>query len=182
MTQGLTVTKHGGARNAPRSNTPETIQGIIREMRCTFAAGGMVELYVDHDIFTALGDGVLWKELADCIKWHRENVDLLADIHWVGGNPWDGERGHVYGWAAWNPRKAKLTLRNPTESEQVFTTTLREAMEIPAFVSGSITLTDAFGGQHQYAGVTGATLNIDTPITFTMPAFDVVVLDGAPVK
>jgi len=180
MTHGVTVTKHGGARSAPRDNSPATVQGIIREIRSTFAAGAMVELYVDHDLMTSIGDGVLWKELADCIKWHRAHSDLLADIHWVGGNPWDGEKASIYGWAAWNPRKSMLTLRNPSASAEAFTTTLREALDIPSYVKGSIKLQDAFGGQHTYAGITGETVDIDKPITFNMPPFDVVVLDGVP--
>lgn len=180
MSHGLTVTRHGGPRSAPRSNTPETVRGIVREMRCSFVSGGMVELYVDHELMTGIGDGVLWKELADCIRWHRANSDLLADIHWVGGNPWDGEQANVYGWAAWNPRKSMLALRNPAASVQEFTTTLRAALDVPPHVTGAIHLTDAFGGQHAYEGITGESVDIDQTITFRMPAFDVVVLDGRP--
>jgi len=39
---------------------------------------------------------------------------MLPDAHWVGGNPWDGSKANVYGWAAWNGEKATLALRNPS--------------------------------------------------------------------
>ena len=180
MTHGLIVTKYGPPAAAPREDTEETAKGIIREMRCAFGCGsGLIELYVDNDLMSTIGeDGELWAELADCIKWHRNNEDVLADIHWVGGNPWDGEKAEVYGWASWNGKKATLTLRNPNSTEQTFTTTLRKALDIPSYVSGSVKLTDAFKNQTQYAGITGESINIDKEITFTMPAFDVVVLDG----
>ena len=123
--------------------------GIVREMRCAFACGsGMVELYNDYKLMDEIKDnqgnaGALWKDLAECIKWQQEQADVLPDAHWVGGNPWDGKKANVYGWAAWNGKKSVLTLRNPSTSAQTFTTTLREALDIPAYVRGKITLTHA---------------------------------------
>ena len=110
--------------------------GIVREMRCAFACGsGMVELYNDYKLMDEIKDnqgnaGALWKDLAECIKWQQEQADVLPDAHWVGGNPWDGKKANVYGWAAWNGKKSVLTLRNPSTSAQTFTTTLREALDI----------------------------------------------------
>ena len=72
--------------------------GIVREMRCAFACGsGMVELYNDYKLMDEIKDnqgnaGALWKDLAECIKWQQEQADVLPDAHWVGGNPWDGNR------------------------------------------------------------------------------------------
>ena len=80
--------------------------GIVREMRCAFACGsGMVELYNDYKLMDEIKDnqgnaGALWKDLAECIKWQQEQADVLPDAHWVGGNPWDGKKANVYGWAA----------------------------------------------------------------------------------
>lgn len=118
--------------------------GIVREMRCAFACGsGMVELYNDYKLMDEIKDnqgnaGALWKDLAECIKWQQEQADVLPDTHWVGGNPWDGKKANVYGWAAWNGKKSVLTLRNPSASAQTFTTTLREALDIPAYVRGKL--------------------------------------------
>ena len=78
-------------------------------------------------------NGKLWDELAACIKWARRNEDVLADIHWVGGNPWDHSAGDgdIYGWAAWNPAKCTLTLRHSSDSEKTLTATLREILDVP---------------------------------------------------
>ena len=180
MTHGLMVTKYGPPNVMPRNDSDETAKGIIREMHCAFGCGsGLIELYVDNDLMTTIGeDGELWEALAECIEWHRDNEDVLADVHWVGGNPWDGEKASVYGWASWNGEKATLTLRNPNSTEQTFTTTLRQALDIPNYVTGKIKLTDAFKNQTQYSGITNESIDIDQTITFTMPPFDVVVLDG----
>lgn len=180
MTHGLIVSKYGPPASAPHDDSEETAKGIIREMRCAFGCGsGLIELYVDNDIMSTVGeDGELWAELAECIKWQRNNQDVLADIHWVGENPWDGEKAEVYGWASWNEDKATLTLRNPNSTEQTFTTTLRQALDIPNYVTGEIKFTDAFKNQTQYSGITNESIDIDQTITFTMPPFDVVVLDG----
>ena len=181
MTHGLIVTKYGPPAAMPRNDSDATAKGIIREMHCAFGCGsGLIELYVDNDLMSTIGnDGELWKELADCIKWHRENEDVLADVHWVGGNPWDGSKANVYGWASWNGKKSTLTLRNPNSTSKSFSTTLRQALDIPAYVTGNITLTDAFNNQTQYSGITGQSIDIDQTITFNMPAFDVVVLNGS---
>mgnify|MGYP003446345935 FL=1 len=120
----------------------------------------------------------LWRELAECIKWHRNNADVLDDTHWVGGNPWDGSKANIYGWASWNGEEAVLTLRNPSATEQSFTTTLRQALDIPDYITGSVILSDAFEGQTQYIGISNSKIDIDENITFDMPAFDVVVLNG----
>jgi hypothetical protein len=179
MTHGLIVTKNGPPAAMPRDNSTATVKGIVKEMRCAFACGsGMVELYLDNDLMNSIGNKALWQELASCINWHRENKDVLADLHWVGGNPWDGTNANVYGWASWNPAKSTLTLRNPSATAKVFTTTLREALDIPAYVSGKILLTDAFTGQTQLAGISNSIIDIDATISFNLPAFDVIVFDG----
>ena len=184
MTHGLIVSGYGNAGgNPPRAMEDDTLantaEEITKEMRCAFACGsGMVELYLDHNLMTEKSDGKLWRELARCIQWHRSNADVLDDTHWVGGNPWDGTNANIYGWASWNGKKAILTLRNPSADTQSFTTTLRKALDIPYYIKGNIHFSDAFDGQMPYAGITNADIDIDAPITFEMPAFDVVVLNG----
>ena len=144
--------------------------GIVREMRCAFACGsGMVELYNDYKLMDEIKDnqgnaGALWKDLAECIKWQQEQADVLPDAHWVGGNPWDGKKANVYGWAAWNGKKSVLTLRNPSTSAQTFTTTLREALDIPAYVRGKITLTHAFSQAELDGMPINKAIDIDTPL------------------
>ena len=158
--------------------------GIVREMRCAFACGsGMVELYNDYKLMDEIKDnqgnaGALWKDLAECIKWQQEQADVLPDAHWVGGNPWDGKKANVYGWAAWNGKKSVLTLRNPSASAQTFTTTLREALDIPAYVRGKITLTHAFNQAELDGMPINKAIDIDTPLTLNLPGSSVFIYNG----
>ena len=158
--------------------------GIVREMRCAFACGsGMVELYNDYKLMDEIKDnqgnaGALWKDLAECIKWQQEQADVLPDAHWVGGNPWDGKKANVYGWAAWNGKKSVLTLRNPSASAQTFTTTLREALDIPAYVRGKITLTHAFNQAELDGMPINKAIDIDTPLVLNLPDSSVFIYNG----
>lgn len=158
--------------------------GIVREMRCAFACGsGMVELYNDYKLMDEIKDnqgnaGALWKDLAECIKWQQEQADVLPDAHWVGGNPWDGKKANVYGWAAWNGKKSVLTLRNPSTSAQTFTTTLREALDIPAYVRGKITLTHAFNQAELDGMPINKAIDIDTPLLLNLPGSSVFIYNG----
>ena len=158
--------------------------GIVREMRCAFACGsGMVELYNDYKLMDEIKDnqgnaGALWKDLAECIKWQQEQADVLPDAHWVGGNPWDGKKANVYGWAAWNGKKSVLTLRNPSTSAQTFTITLREALDIPAYVRGKITLTHAFNQAELDGMPINKAIDIDTPLVLNLPGSSVFIYNG----
>ena len=173
MTHGFILSKWGNV------SKDMDYAGIVRELRCAFACGsGMVELYNDYELTNNINGGALWGEIADCIKWQRKNRDVLPDAHWVGGNPWDGSKANVYGWASWNGIKATLALRNPAASAQTFTTTLRAALDIPAYVSGSIILSDAFA-QDALEGLTlDQAIDIDAVLTLRLAASSVYVYDG----
>jgi hypothetical protein len=69
-----------------------------------------------------------WDELAAAIHWARENEDILADVHWVGGNP---AKKEVYGYAAWNNGKAVLTLRNPSREKKTFVADVSKVFDLP---------------------------------------------------
>lgn len=174
MTHGVILTEYGDV-----SKTMD-YDGIVRELRCAFACGsGMVELYCDSKLLNNINGGALWGDIAECIKWQQRNADVLPDIHWVGGNPWDGSRANVYGWASWNGDKATLTLRNPAASAQTYTFTLREALDIPVYVSDRIRLSKAFSSQVELSGLTeNRNLGLDDQITVTLPASSVFVFDG----
>ena len=168
------------------ASTSRDWNAVVRELRCAFACGsGMVELYNDYALTNNLVNpatgkaGELWKEIADCMKWQRKNADVLPDVHWVGGNPWTGSKSEVYGWAAWNAKNAVLTLRNGANNAQEYSFTLREALDIPAYVNTTITFTKAFADQLALEGLTeGLAINIDTPLTVTLPGSSVYVFDG----
>ena len=179
MTHGLIVTRHG-----PPGCMPKEPENVKKELRCAVACGtSLQELYLDRDLMNAHG-GVLWDELAKGIKWIRRNADVLDDVHWVGGNPWDKEsrEGSVYGWAAWNKDKATLALRNSSDREKSLTATLRSILDIPANVRGGITFKDSFDDQRPLDGFTGKTVDIDKELTFTLKPFEVFVYEGGKVK
>ena len=111
MTHGFILSSHG------QVSKNMDYDGIVRELRCAFACGsGMVELYNDYALTNSIRGGRLWGDLAEAIRWQKNNADVLPDAHWVGGNPWTGSRAEVYGWASWNGQKATLALRNPSAS------------------------------------------------------------------
>ena len=97
----------------------------------------------------------------------------------MGGNPWDGSRAAVYGWASWNGPKATLALRNGGTTAQLYLTTLREMLNIPANVSGSILFKKAFADQKALNGLSeSAPIDIDRVLTLRLPASSVFVFDG----
>ena len=174
MTHGFILSDFG---NVSKSRDYD---GIVRELRCAFACGsGMVELYNDYALMNRINGGRLWGDLAECLQWQKNNADVLPDAHWVGGNPWTGSKAEVYGWASWNGPKATLALRNPATTPQVFKTTLRKALEVPAHVTDTYIFTKAFGNQSTLEGFQeGQAINLDTELTLTLPASSVFVFDG----
>lgn len=186
MTHGFILSKYG----KPYTPSNYDYDGALRELRCAFGCGsGMVELYADYALMDEIKDasgkaGALWKDLSDCMDWQNRNVDVLPDIHWVGGNPWDGSKVNVYGWAAWNGKKTTLTLRNPDVQERTLTTTLRKVFDIPEAFKTTITLNSSFDDQK--IGVDGGLkginvgepIDIDQEITFQLPASSVFVFEG----
>ena len=175
MTHGFMLSKYGG--NVAKMS--KNYNDIVREMRCAFACGsGMVEVYADFSLMNSVNGGALWGDLAECIRWQREQADVLPDVHWVGGNPWDGSKANVYGWAAWNGERATLALRNPSASAQTFKTTLREALDIPDYIHTTFTLTDAFSQRRLTGLPTDTPIDIDTPLTLSLAASSVYIYNG----
>ena len=175
MTHGFILTKFGPPASDERDYLP-----VRNELRAAFLCGsGMVELYNDYDLMNSINGGALWADLAECIAWQKRNADVLPDAHWVGGDPWTGSKSEVYGWAAWNGTKSTLALRNGANEAQTFTFTLRQALNIPANVEGSIILCSAFGVQDALVGLTeGKAYGIDETITVTLPGSSVYGFEG----
>ena len=174
MTHGFILSKFGNV------SSDYGYEAVRRELRCAFACGsGLVELYNDYELMNSINGGKLWGDLAECIEWQKRNADVLPDVHWVGGNPWDGSRAGVYGWASWNGPKATLALRNGGTSAQMYLTTLREMLNIPANVSGSISFKKAFADQKALNGLSeDMPIDIDRVLTLRLPASSVFVFDG----
>ena len=174
MTHGFILSKFGSV------SKNMTYEAVLREMRCAFVCGsGMVELYNDYALMNSINGGKLWEDLAECIAWQKKNADVLPDAHWVGGNPWTGSVQEVYGWASWNNAKATLALRNGSNSQQTYTFTLRQALEIPANITGKFIFNKSFKVQNALTGFAeGAEIDIDQQLTVTLPASSVFAFDG----
>ena len=175
MTHGFMLTKFG-----PPAGDEREYEVVRRELRCAFLCGsGMVELYNDYDLMNSINGGALWADLAECIAWQKRNADVLPDAHWVGGDPWTGSQSQVYGWASWNGKKSTLALRNGANNAQTYTFTLREALNIPANVEGSIILRKSFGVQDALEGLAeGTAIGLDDALTVKLPANTVYAFDG----
>ena len=95
------------------------------EIRSYFGTGTQLqEMYVTHSLLSPRD----WDTLAESAKWSRRNAAVLADSHWVGGDP---GRLEPYGWASWTPAKGILTLRNPSDRPQAIQLDLRNVFELP---------------------------------------------------
>lgn len=179
MSHGFILTAFGGPKNYSRD-----YNAALREMRCAFASGAsMVELYCDYSLMNSIvgegKQGKLWEDMAECIFWQEKNADVLADIHWVGGNPWTGSDAQVYGWASWNGTKSTLVLRNGSNSQKTFVSTLREMLEIPEHITGAIRLKHSFNVQTPIEGIElDKPIDIDKRLTFKLPSSSLVCYDG----
>ena len=175
MTHGFILSEDG-----PPAGDSRDYNAVLRELRCAFVCGsGIVELYTNCNLMNTINDGKLWEDVAECVAWQKKNADVLPDAHWVGGNPWNGSKQEVYGWASWNGAKATLALRNGGNSALTYTFTLREALEIPANITGAIILTKSFKVQDALEGLTeGTAIDIDQQLTVTLPGSTVFAFDG----
>lgn len=179
MFHGLLLTEHGEPKYS------QEYKHVLNEMRCSFACGtNLVELYTDYKLMNRIKGpdgtkGKLWEDMAECIFWHQNNADVLPDSHWVGGNPWTGSKHEVYGWASWNGVKSTLALRNGDDNAKTFNTTLRQALDIPAHVTGTIRLKSSFKVQDALEGLELDTpIDIDQELTLNLPGSSVFCFDG----
>jgi hypothetical protein len=158
------------ARQAPRlADDPD---GDFRnEVRSYFGTGTQLqELYITPSLLTDAN----WDVLAEAAKWSRANAATLVDTHWVGGDPRWLE---VYGWAAWSPKKAILTLRNPSTEAQEVTVDIGKAFELPAGAARRYTARSPWKDE---AGQAAIELETGTPHTFHLAPFQVITLEADP--
>ncbi|MGB7435704.1 MAG: hypothetical protein WBW49_09800, partial [Candidatus Acidiferrum sp.] len=105
------------------SDDPEHV--FAHEVHDYFGEGTQLqEMYITHALLSEAD----WDVLAETAKWSRWNAAILADTHWIGGDP---QKLEVYGWAAWSPEKGIITLRNPSDRPQKFTLDVGRAFELP---------------------------------------------------
>lgn len=135
MLHGLIYAQH--ARNL--QTDPDG--AFSHEVQSYFGTGTQLqEMYITPSLLSSQN----WDELAAAAKWSKANADVLVDTHWVGGDPTDLD---VYGWASWSPRKAILTLRNPSDKPQAFSVEPERIFELPPRVHGTWDGKSRFGGE-----------------------------------
>jgi hypothetical protein len=144
---------------------------FANEVHSYFATGTeLQELYVTPSLLSAQD----WDTLAQAAKWSRANAGVLRDTHWIGGDP---GRLDVYGWAAWSPKKAFVTFRNPGDKPQTAVIDLQRQLELPPGAARRFGVRDVWrsGG----ASVP-KTLDADHPGTLTLAPFEVLTLELTP--
>ena len=158
------------AQKAPHLSTDPG--GDFRnEVRSYFGSGTQLqELYITPSLLKSTD----WDTLAEAARWSRRNASTLADTHWVGGDPrWLS----VYGWAAWSPQKAILTLRNPNSVPQDFTVDVAQAFELPA---GAPQHYSARSPWSEEASQPPIALDAHRPHTFHLGPFQVMTWEATP--
>lgn len=112
-------------------------QSISDEIWSFFGTGtSLQEMYINPNKLNSKS----WDELAKASSWASRHSDVLADVHWVGGDP---AKEEVYGFAAWGRNKAVLTLRNPSEKTQSFKVDVDKIFELPSAYKSAYSFYDA---------------------------------------
>ena len=146
---------------------------FAHEIHSYFGSGTQLqEMYITHSLLSNAD----WDNLAEAANWSRQNAAILADTHWVGGDP---AKLEVYGWASWSPAKAILTLRNPSDQPQNISLDLAEGFELPA------------GAQARFIGHSPwkadkeekpMSLVAGEPHSFVLRPFEVLTLEARPAR
>ena len=163
---------HGVIYNrSARGLTTTEGDDLAKEIWSGFGLGTqMEELYITPSMLKAKE----WDSLAAAAKWARANGETLVDSHWVGGNPVDLV---VYGFAAWSPAKGILTLRNPAATAQEFAFDPAAIWELPVGAPVKYKLSSPKGDK-----LPAKVAEAGKPVTIKLAPFEVLVLEGAPVK
>lgn len=141
------------------------------EVHSYFGSGtSLQELYITPSLLTPAD----WDTLAEAANWSRANADVLKDTHWIGGDP---GRLDIYGWAAWAPRKAIITLRNPSDKPQSFALDIGRALELPAGAARTFTGHSPWTAD---AAQPPQTFTAGQPVMLTLKPFEVVTLELTP--
>jgi hypothetical protein len=133
MLHGIIFARHAhGLNSDPGGDLPDEVWSY-------FASGtGLQELYVSPDLLTPRD----WDSIAHAARWARQRAPVLKDSHWQGGDP---ARDEVYGWAAWSPEGAVITLRNPSSRPQAYALDLAAALELPADAARRFSAKSVYG-------------------------------------
>ncbi len=168
MLHGICIAKNGNP-----SEMNNTTDDIRNEIHSYFGSGtGIQELYISWSLLNA----EVWDILAESILWSRSHKDILADTHWIGGDPGKGE---VYGWAAWNNNNGTLTLRNPSDKPAIFKVDIAKAFELPANAATKYRLKSPWKADKAKPVINSAAGKITT---IELQPFEVLTFDASAIK
>lgn len=146
---------------------------FANEVHSYFATGTQLqELYITPSLLTDKN----WNTLAQAANWSRTNADVLRDTHWIGGDP---GRLDVYGWAAWSPAKAFITLRNPDDKPRLAVIDVQRQLQLPKGAARTFDVSDVW---HSSGKDTPKTLDAYREVTITLQPFEVLTLQLVPMK
>lgn len=149
-----------------KTNPPD----LKNEARSYFANGtSLQELYLTPSMMTSDS----WDQLAEAARWAHANADVLVDAHWVGGDPLKGE---TYGYAAWNPRKGTLMIRNPDDKPQPIALDAATVFELPVGAPRDYNLRSPYKDQR----IQSLELKAGAARSVTLDPFEVLVFDTEP--
>lgn len=144
---------------------------FAHEVHSYFGTGTQLqEMYITHSLLSNTD----WDTLAEAANWSRQNAAVLGDTHWVGGDP---EKLEVYGWAAWSPAKAILTLRNPSDKPQAISLDVARVFELPAGALGKFSAHSPWQADQQDKPIS---LVAGVPHAFALAPFQVITLEAVP--
>jgi hypothetical protein len=143
------------------------------EVHSYFGTGTQLqEMYITPSLLSAQH----WDVLAEAAKWSRENAETLKDSHWIGGDPAQME---VYGWAAWSPAKAIVTLRNPSDHQLELVASLAALLELPAGAPSQFSARSPWMSESAKPSIK---VSASDPHTFHLEPFQVMTLELSPSK
>jgi hypothetical protein len=148
-------------------------EDVLAEIRSYFATGtNLQELHIDPSLMTESS----WDALAEAARWSRANADVLADTHWIGGDPADGA---IYGWASWSPRMGILALRNPSDQPAEIAVDPAAAFELPDGAPRTYALKSPWSAD---AAQPALTVAAGRPHSFRLEPFEVLIYNATPAE
>lgn len=127
------------------------------------------ELYITPELLSAQD----WDTLAAAAQWSRNNQKVLFDTHWIGKDP---TKLGIYGWAGWTPDKSIITLRNPSDKQQVYYLDLQNDLELPENAGQTFKISIDYHSQSYAQKPT----SIEKSAMITLDPFETVIMSLTP--
>ncbi|MDD7466209.1 MAG: discoidin domain-containing protein, partial [Actinomycetaceae bacterium] len=175
----------GQIPNQPHDFNSESVRsGFANDLKNFFSMGiGLQELYLrstffDPEVIGEENANWAWDQIALNARWARDNVELLTDTHWIGGDPAAGE---VYGTAAWhnpsgaeNDARAMIAVRNPSAAPAFIAVNADQALEVPAGQAQRFKFVERDGAAEPWVS------SDDAPYYIALDPFEVLLFEGVP--